>query len=311
MFSNINIFNMENNKTCSLKQHSETKAISYCHQCDIYMCSKCKKNHSELCQRHIPYNLSIDKQNIFTGICQTKNHSEKLVYFCKNHNELCCAACITKIKGNGNGQHTDCDICYIEDIKNEKINKFKDNLKSLENISSNIEESINNLKLLYEKINNEKEELKQKIQEIFTKIREELNDREDKILLEIDQKYAEIYFNEEVVTKGENLPKKVNELIKQGNLINKEWNESEKNLSKLINVCINIEKNIKDIDNINNNIEKCNNINYEFKFSPLEKDEKFTKFLKEIKEFGLLNYHNYNKQKEKNEKPNSFLEPID
>ena len=50
-------------------------------------------------------------------------------------------------------------------------------------------------------------------------------------------------------------------------MINKEWNESEKNLSKLINVCINI--NIKDINNIND-IKKCNNINYEFKFSPLE-----------------------------------------
>ncbi len=104
---------METIKTCSLKQHSELKAICYCQQCDIYMCDTCKMNHSELCQNHIPYNLSNEKQNIFTGICKITNHSDKLYYFCKNHNELCCAACITKIKGKGNGQHTDCDLSLI------------------------------------------------------------------------------------------------------------------------------------------------------------------------------------------------------
>lgn len=304
---------MENNKICSLKQHSEIKAISYCQQCDIYMCNKCHKNHSELCQNHIPYNLNMDKLNIFTGICQVKNHSEKLFYFCRNHNELCCAACITKIKGKGNGQHTDCDVCYIEDIKNEKKNKLRDNIKTLENISNNLEESIKNLKLLFEKINKEKEELKKIIKANFTKIRNEINDREDKILLEVDQKYNEVYFNEEIVKKGEKLPKQVNELIKQGNMIDKEWNENEKNLSKLINDCIIVENDKKDIDNINYNIEKCKNISCEFKFTPLEKDEKFTELLKRIKKFGILSYKYYNIQEEKKEeiKPKSFLEPID
>lgn len=116
---------MENITTCSLKQHSEKKAISYCQQCDIYMCNICEKTHSELCQKHIPYNLNIDKQIIFTGRCQIKNHSDKLDYFCRDHNELCCAACITKIKGRGNGQHIDCNICYIEDTKIEKKNEFQ------------------------------------------------------------------------------------------------------------------------------------------------------------------------------------------
>ena len=195
----------------------------------------------------------------------------------------------------------------------KKKNKLRDNIKTLENISNNLEESIKNLKLLFEKINKEKEELKKIIKANFTKIRNEINDREDKILLEVDQKYNEVYFNEEIVKKGEKLPKQVNELIKQGNMIDKEWNENEKNLSKLINDCIIVENDKKDIDNINYNIEKCKNISCEFKFTPLEKDEKFTELLKRIKKFGILSYKYYNIQEEKKEeiKPNSFLEPID
>ena len=176
---------MDNNKKCSLKQHSEKKALSYCQQCDIYMCNTCAKIHSELCQKHIPYDLDSDKQ-IFTGICRTENHFEKLNYFCRKHNMLCCAACITKIKGKGNGQHTDCNICYIEDIKDEKKKKLKENIIRLEKLSNNIEDSVKNLKELFEKINGDKEEIKKSIQTIFTKIRTELNEREREHIIRVD-----------------------------------------------------------------------------------------------------------------------------
>ena len=217
---------MDNGKKCSLKQHTETKAISYCQQCDIYICNTCNKNHSDLCQNHTPYNLNTDKK-IFTGICQTEKHSDELRYFCKTHNELCCAACIKKIKGKGNGQHTDCNICYIEDIENEKKKKLKENLKNLKDISNNIDEAIKDLKLLFEKINQSKEELKKSIQIIFTKIRNEINNREDEILLEVDQKYDEVYFKEDIVKKGEKLPKKIKESLQQGELTDKEWNQKK------------------------------------------------------------------------------------
>jgi chaperonin cofactor prefoldin len=59
---------------------------------------------------------------------------------------------------------------------------LKDNIILLENISENLEKSIEKLKITFDKINDNKEELKLKIQKIFTKIRNALNDREDKIL---------------------------------------------------------------------------------------------------------------------------------
>ena len=161
---------MERNK-CSLKEHSNVEAIIYCQECQIFMCNKCEKAHLEICKHHHIYKLDKNLKEIFTGFCKEKKHLQELNYFCKDHNILCCAECITKIKDEVNGQHTNCDVCKIKDIEEEKRKKLKDNLKILENLSNNLEESIKQLKIIFEKISENKESLKLKIQKIFTNIR--------------------------------------------------------------------------------------------------------------------------------------------
>ena len=151
---------MENKKNkCSLEEHKEIDAISFCVECKIYMCKKCEKLHSDLFKkRH--QNIIIKDKNIdeiFTGICREYNHSDELIFFCKNHNKLCCAGCITKIKAKKNGQHKDCDVCLIEDIENEKKNKLKENIKTLEDLSNNLQKNFDELKLFFEKIEKNKE----------------------------------------------------------------------------------------------------------------------------------------------------------
>ena len=103
---------------CSMIDHKEIDALSFCKECKIYMCNKCEKHHSELFKNHQQYKVDKDHTEIFTGLCNEKNHSVELIYFCKNHNILCCAECITKLKGENNGQHSDCDVCFIKDIEN-------------------------------------------------------------------------------------------------------------------------------------------------------------------------------------------------
>ena len=118
---------MENQKKkCTYKEHKEIEAIVYCRECKIYMCNKCEQFHSNLFQNHKSFNLDKDKDisNLFTGFCMEEKHYNELEYFCKNHNQLCCAACIAKIKLNEYGKHKDCDIYLLEDIKNEKIGKL-------------------------------------------------------------------------------------------------------------------------------------------------------------------------------------------
>ena len=226
---------MENQKKCSSKEHQEIKANIYCQECKIYMCNKCDKAHSENYPNHRKYNIGKDINEIFTGFCKEENHLE-LSFFCKSHNQLCCAACISKIKGKGIGQHKDCDVCLIEDIKEEKKNHLKDNIKYLEEITNNIELSINSLKNIFEKIKEKKEILKLKVQQVFTQIRCALNEREDFLLLEIDKQYENAYFNEDIIKESEKLPTKIQKSLKESKINEEEWNDNK--LNNYINDCI-------------------------------------------------------------------------
>ena len=277
-------------KKCSSKEHLDINAIIYCQKCEIYMCNKCEKMHSSLLPIHQTFNLKDDIKSIFTGICKKNNHINKLEYFCKTHNILCCAQCITNIKDEENGEHKDCSICRIEKIKDEKKNKLKDNINCLEELSKKLEESINELKKLFIKINEDKEELKLKIQNIFTKIRNTLNNREDSLLLEVDNKFNEFYGDENIIKEGEKLPNKIKISLEKGKKMEKEWNNNE--LNSLINDCINIENNIKDINMINENIKKVNK-NNKIKMKFIPEENSINKFIENINEFGKLSYNNF------------------
>ena len=251
------------------------------------MCKKCENFHSKLCKHHHCYSLDKNLSELFIGFCKEENHMEKLEYYCKNHNILCCGLCITKIKGKNKGQHKDCDICFIEDIKDDKKNKLKTNFKQLEELSKTLEETINSLKRIIEKINENKEELKLQIQKIFTKIRNELNEREDKLLLEVDKKFEEKFFNENIIKESEKMPNKIKACLEKGDLIEDDWKDENK-LSFLINHCINIENNIKEINIINEKIKKYNFFNdFKMTFLP-EKDEEIKKVIDIIKTFGNI-----------------------
>ena len=271
------------NKKCSFKEHKEINAISFCHDCNIFICNKCLKYHQGLFEQHHITNLEKNK-DLFIDICKEKKHRNKLEFYCKKHNQLCCAACITKIETKGYGQHKNCDICAIEDIKEEKKNKLKDNIKYLEDLSEDLNDSIKELKTIFDKIEERKEELKLKIQNIFTKIRTALNEREDELLLEVDNKYNDIFGKEDIIKESEKLPNKIKLSLEKGKLIDKDWNDNNK-LSSIINNCINIEDNIKIISLINDNIKKYK-MNEEINIAFDTEEEYYNNFIKNIKSLG-------------------------
>ena len=277
---------------CSLKTHKENDAISFCQECRIYMCNKCDKLHSELFQDHNQIKLenNVDITKIFTGFCKEVNHPIKLKYFCKKHNVLCCAECIAKIKTEESGQHSDCDICLIKDIENEKRNKLKENIKNLENLSINLQETINQMKIIYEKIDKNKEELKNSIQKTFTKLRNAINEREHILLLEVDKKYNDIYLNEEIIKESDKLPNKIKISLEKGKEIENNWNNNI--LISLINDCLNIENNIDYINKINESIIKCNSLNSEFSF--ISNEDEINQLFKIINNFGNIKDNSIN-----------------
>ena len=278
---------MENpEKKCSSDKHDQI-ALSYCNNCKVYMCNKCSNLHSELFGKHQTINLAKEIEPIFSGICQEEKHKNDLEYFCKNHNTLCCAACISKIQSKGNGKHKNCNVCNIEEIKDEKKNTLKNNIEYLEDLSKNIEKSINELKKIFEKINNNKENLKLKIQKIFTELRTALKEREDQLLLKVDEQFKNLFFDEEIIKIGEKLPKKLSVSLEKGKLLlDKVFDNNDNKLNALVNDCIYIENNIKDIKTINEHITKYNSNNIDIIFKP-EKIEN-NELLNLIKKFGNI-----------------------
>ena len=107
-------------KCSSIKHKESIDADIYCPQCKIYMCAKCQNYHSELFQSHYLYKINKDMDLMFPGFCKVENHLNKLDYFCKTHNQLCCVACICMIKDNNNGQHRDCNFVVLKRLRKKK-----------------------------------------------------------------------------------------------------------------------------------------------------------------------------------------------
>ena len=279
---------------CSNEEHSNIEAIYYCIECKIYMCNKCENFHSKMLKNHHKVALEKNKNisEIFTGFCKEENHSDKLEYFCKQHNQLCCSGCIAKIKLKNKGQHSDCEVCPLEEIKEKKNNILKENIKNLEKLSNQVDGLINEMKIIFEEINKNKEELKLNIQQIFTKIRNSINAREDEILLSVDQLYNSTYIEENEISQIEKFPNKIKSTLKQGKDTLDKWKNEELNL--LINNCIVIEKNIVNINDTENKLKKCKEeISSVIKFNPSD-DDKLDEFISKLTEFGSLFKENKN-----------------
>ena len=273
-------------KKCSSKDHQKIPAIYYCQECEIFMCQKCEQYHLKIFYNHKVNDLDKNIDENIYGVCKEKNHSEKLEFFCKTHNKLCCSSCIIKIKKKGKGQHTDCDICLIEDIKDEKIELLSKNIKILEDLSKTLDKSIIELKEILNKMSQNKNELKLKIQKTFTEIKNKINEREDKLLLEIDRLYEDTIISYNKLKKIDNIPSIIELKLKKGIKAKNELEEDYDKLNIVINESINIEKYILKINQNNQIINKYKNqMNSTIKFYD-EKKDSIQKFHNNFISFG-------------------------
>ena len=219
---------MDQNQKCSIKSHKDLVVIKYCEQCKIFLCNKCLNHHKELFENHQLINLDKNNNEIFIDLCKKIGHEKKFEFFCKTHNELCCIGCITKIQEKGYGQHKDCDICIIENIKEEKKSKLNENMKSLKELTNDLEKNIDKLKLILEIVNKTKEELKLNVQKIFTKIRTVINEREDELLSDIDNEFSNNFCGDDIIEESIKLPNKIKQYLEKENLLNNDWNNIDK-----------------------------------------------------------------------------------
>ena len=122
------------------------------------------------------------------------------------HNKLCCTACLSKVEDEDYGQHKNCRFCSVEKIKEDKEKKLDENIKFLEDFSNNIDLIITELKINKLKLEENKENLKSKVLIIFTRLRNAINQREDEILNEIEEK-SKSFLQDELLKKSEQIKK--------------------------------------------------------------------------------------------------------
>ena len=100
-------------------------------------------------------------------------------------------------------------------------------------------------------------------------MRNVINEREDKLLSEIDNKFNDLVFKEDndLIKKSEKFPNKIKNLLDKGKKLNEEWNNNNEKLNSKINECIKIENYIKTIKELDESIKKYNSQKIEFKFT--------------------------------------------
>ena len=283
---------MESRMKCSKKDHQKIDAIKYCKKCEVYMCNQCLEIHSNFLPNHQTTIIGEDLNNSASELCGEENHNQVLEYYCKSHNKLGCALCIIKIKDKKKGQHKDCDICTIEDIKNQKHSQLEQNISKLEQIINSLSKIIVESKELLEKMETDKEQLKIKIQTAFTGLRNALNTREDLLLSQVD----ELYSITDTTKETEKSQAKIKKCYEKAKTLNKEWNNKTK-LYLAINECITIENTMKEINEINERVKSKipkEYINYKF----IPENFQICDFLKRIIDFGEIKKINETKKKE-------------
>ena len=212
----------------------------------------------------------------------------KKIKFCKKHNKVY----YIKSEDENDDDHFNCDSCPIENIQEEKRNKLKENIKSLENLLKDTENLSNKFQNVIEEINEKKEVVKVQIQRIFTKIRTNLNDREEQLLSEVDLTFEDLYLNKDLIKETEKFPNKIKKIVEKGKSIDSKWDKE--NIDKSINDCLNIDDNMKEINTIKDNISKFNDIktnNIKLCFLPKENDLNY--FLDKIWKFGKISLNDY------------------
>ena len=139
-------------------------------------------------------------------------------------------------------------------------------MKYLKDLKTNLENDIKEFKKVFEKIDEKKENLKKDIQQIFRKIRNSFNNREDELLINIDKAFDKIFFKGKTMKDIEKLSNDVKILLEKGKIKENEWKDKKK-LSLLINNCIVIEKHIQNIKKIMESIKSYNSLKkFDFKF---------------------------------------------
>ena len=169
-------------KPCSNPAHSTASAVLYCVACSKFFCRECAGHHSVVFPEHAS-STHTDLQtlhSLFTGKCHA--HPDGMLdYLCTQHNVLCCSKCkLTK-----DDVHAHCNVIPIDA-------RMCDELPGVVAALSELVRRVKGPKLeaLEEKqaaLDAHVEATKMAVTTAFKKIRNALNEREKRLMEELEE----------------------------------------------------------------------------------------------------------------------------
>ena len=126
-----------------------------------------------------------------------------------------------------------------------------------------------------------------------------MNEREDKLIEEVEQKFKNSFFDDNIVKECDKLPNNIKKCLDNGKDIKDKWNK-ENELPYVINCCIEFENNLNKIDEINQKIIKCNSNKIKILFEIKEKNIE-----EKIKKLGNIKEDDDKEEKKEDIKSNS------
>ena len=121
----------------------------------------------------------------------------------------------------------------------------------------------------------------------FTEIRNIINEKEDKLLSQIDSKFDDLFLkkNEVLLRKSSKFPNMIEASLIKGIKLNEEWDNDIAKLNSKINDCIELENSIQTIRELNENLIKFGSLKKENNLVKIEEDG-FNRLIKNINELS-------------------------
>ncbi|CAG2232739.1 unnamed protein product [Mytilus edulis] len=172
---------------------TSTEAVTWCIECEVFLCTDCEKHHKKLRMSKVHNTMSTkdyhDLPKFMQEISsQCSYHKKKYELYCSFHDCPCCVMCITD-------KHKKCKemkplIDVLKQVKSSaSVQLFK---KDLKNIKENLEEIIKHLNSRINTNNIQKTKAAEQVRSMRKSIDNFLNKLEKKILGDLESKQSKL-----------------------------------------------------------------------------------------------------------------------
>ena len=181
---------MRQKESTLCEQCSDDTAVTFCCECWLFLCDFCKTAHKRIKSTSQHKLVSIGKESVSQLSIELPTmkhqavyciqHSEKLIYYCRDCNKLVCPICLSI-------HHKSHNYNYYLDEGDAAREALKQSVASCDGVIPPVTEAIANGKKMLQQIATRKEEVSKEIKKTFEELKAVLDKRCNDLLMETEE----------------------------------------------------------------------------------------------------------------------------